>query len=104
MPGSPFEAFDVVKVPRWHEVGLWWPAERLLVVPETVGTGPMYRHGDVPAGAGAQTTEDLLNKDRNTENVTTQGMGEAEMDRIASERLKTRAGTAPTRTSVIRGT
>ncbi len=50
VPGSPFEAFDVVKVPRWHEVGLYWAEHRLLVVPETVGTGPMYRHGDVPAG------------------------------------------------------
>ena len=50
VPGSPFEVFDIVKVPRWHEVGLWWPEHRMLVVPETVGTGPMYRHGDVPAG------------------------------------------------------
>jgi hypothetical protein len=50
VPGSPFEAFDVVRVPRWHEVGLWWPEQRALVVPETVGTGPMYRRGDAPAG------------------------------------------------------
>jgi hypothetical protein len=50
VPDSPFSAFDVVKVPRWHEVGLWWPQRRALVVAETVGTGPFYRHGDVPAG------------------------------------------------------
>jgi hypothetical protein len=50
VPGSPFEAFDIVKVPRWHEVGLWWPEHRALVVPETVGAGPMFRHGDTPAG------------------------------------------------------
>ena len=47
---SPFEAFDIVKVPRWHEVGLWWPEHRALVVPEAVGSGPMFRHGDTPAG------------------------------------------------------
>jgi hypothetical protein len=50
VPDSPFSAFDVVKIPRWHEVGLWWPQRRALVIPETVGTGPFYRHGDVPAG------------------------------------------------------
>ena len=48
--GAPFEVFDVVSVPRWREVGLWWREHRLLVVPETVGTGPFYRGGEVPAG------------------------------------------------------
>lgn len=47
LPGSPFEVFDVLRVPRWHEVGLWWPQRRALVVPETVGTGPFYGPGDV---------------------------------------------------------
>ena len=50
VPDSPLSAFDIVNIPRWHEVGLWWPQRRALVVPETVGTGPFYRHGDTPAG------------------------------------------------------
>jgi len=47
---SPFEAFKVVDVRRWRERGLWWGARQVLVVPETVGTGPFYRGDDVPAG------------------------------------------------------
>jgi hypothetical protein len=50
IPGSPFEVVTVVHVPKWRELALWWPAERLLAVSETVGTGPMYRGGDIPAG------------------------------------------------------
>jgi hypothetical protein len=49
VPGTPFEAFDVVSVPRWREKGLWWPERRALVVPEAVGTHPMFS-GDRPAG------------------------------------------------------
>jgi hypothetical protein len=44
--GAPFEVFDVVQVPKWREVGLWWPEHRALVVPEAVGTGPMFGPGD----------------------------------------------------------
>ena len=40
VPGSPFEAFPIVDVPGWREVGLWWPQRRTLVVPEAVGTAP----------------------------------------------------------------
>lgn len=47
---SPFEVLKVVDVPKWREKALWWPAERMLVVSEAVGTGPMFRAGDVPAG------------------------------------------------------
>lgn len=46
---APFERFDVVDVPRWREVGLWWPEHRALVIPEAVGTGPMFRPKDGPA-------------------------------------------------------
>lgn len=48
--GSPFELLKVVDLPKWRERALWWPAERMLVVSEAVGTGPMFRSGDVPAG------------------------------------------------------
>ncbi len=51
--GSPFEVLTVLDVPRWRERGLWWAAERLLLVPETVGTGPFYTGGEAPAGIHA---------------------------------------------------
>jgi hypothetical protein len=50
IPGSPFEVLKVVNLPRWRELALWWPAQRALVVSEAVGSGPMFRSGDVPAG------------------------------------------------------
>jgi hypothetical protein len=50
VPDSPFEVVNVVSVPRWREIALWWPDERALVVSEAVGTGPFFRGGDVPAG------------------------------------------------------
>ena len=48
--GSPFELFDVVSVPKWREKGLWWPERRALLVPEAVGTGPMFTAGKADAG------------------------------------------------------
>ncbi len=50
LPGTPFEAFRVVWVPRWREVGLWWAARRLLVVPEAIGTASYFSLGEAPAG------------------------------------------------------
>ncbi len=50
LPGSPFTPFAVVDKPKWREVGLWWAAERVLVVPEAVGTGPAFAVGDGPVG------------------------------------------------------
>jgi hypothetical protein len=51
LPDSPFHVFDIVRIPMWHEVGLWWPEHRALVVPEAVGTGPLFRPADgVAAG------------------------------------------------------
>jgi hypothetical protein len=49
VPGSPFEVFRVVDVPRWREHALWWPERRALVVAEAVGTHPMFSAGR-PAG------------------------------------------------------
>jgi hypothetical protein len=42
VPGTPFEVFDVIDVPKWREKGLWWPERRALVVAEAVGTHPMF--------------------------------------------------------------
>lgn len=40
---SPFEVLPVLNLPGWREVALWWPASRVLVVPEAVGTVPYFR-------------------------------------------------------------
>jgi hypothetical protein len=50
VPGSPFEVIEVLRIPRWHELALWWPEPRALVVAELVGTNHVYRLGDGPAG------------------------------------------------------
>jgi hypothetical protein len=50
VPGSPFAVIDVLKVPRWQEVALWWPERRVLVVAELIGTNGVYRLGSGPAG------------------------------------------------------
>ena len=49
LPGTPFELFDVVDVPRWREKGLWWADRRALVVAEAVVTHPMFSP-TTPAG------------------------------------------------------
>ena len=50
VPGTGFELFDVVDVPKWREKGLWWEARRVLLVPEAIGTGPMFTAGKGAAG------------------------------------------------------
>jgi hypothetical protein len=50
IPGSPFEVITVLKIPRWHEVALWWPEPRLLAVAEAVGTNDVFALGPGPAG------------------------------------------------------
>ena len=50
VPGSPFEVIRVLEVPRWHEIALWWPERRALVVAELIGTNHIFRLGDGPAG------------------------------------------------------
>src|SRR5215218_3604792 len=50
VPGSPFRVVPVVKLPRWHEIALWWPERRALVVPELIGTSPFYALGTGAAG------------------------------------------------------
>ena len=43
--GAPFDALPVISIARWHEVALWWPRERALVVAEAVGTAPPFALG-----------------------------------------------------------
>ncbi len=45
VPGSPFEAIPVVRVPGWKETALWWPERRVLVVAEVVGTNSIANAG-----------------------------------------------------------
>ena len=50
LPGAPFAPFKVIDLPRWREVGLWWPAKRALVVAEAVGTVGYFRLAAEHAG------------------------------------------------------
>ena len=47
LPGTPFDVVTILDVPKWREKGLWWRERRALVIPETVGSGPMFGQ---PAG------------------------------------------------------
>ncbi|MGX6449043.1 hypothetical protein ACVU7I_13400, partial [Patulibacter sp. S7RM1-6] len=42
LDGTPFQVVPVVDRRWWREVALWWPARRLLVVPEALGTVPYF--------------------------------------------------------------
>jgi hypothetical protein len=50
VPDSPFEVIRAVRVPRWRESALWWPARRALVVAEVLGTNRAYTAGRGDAG------------------------------------------------------
>lgn len=50
VPGSPFEVKEVLNVPGWREVALWWEAERALVCTEALGTVPYFRAPDEALG------------------------------------------------------
>jgi hypothetical protein len=45
VPDSPFEVVSVKRWRRWHEVALWWPERRALVVAEAVGTNRFFTGG-----------------------------------------------------------
>jgi hypothetical protein len=40
---APFEVARVLDVPGWHEAALWFPAERILVCADAVGSAPYFR-------------------------------------------------------------
>ncbi len=50
IPGSPFEVGHVVWLRPWHELSLWWPGRRALVVPESLGTAPAWALAGPPVG------------------------------------------------------
>jgi hypothetical protein len=50
VPGSPFEAIAAVRMPRWRETALWWPARKALVVAEVVAANPMHTGGREKVG------------------------------------------------------
>jgi hypothetical protein len=50
VPGSPFEAIPVVRLPGWKETALWWPEREALVVAETLAANPMHTGGSRPVG------------------------------------------------------
>jgi hypothetical protein len=50
LPGTPFEAIRVVRLPRWHEIALWWPERRVLVCADVLGTVGFFTAGGGRAG------------------------------------------------------
>jgi hypothetical protein len=50
VPGSPFEAIRAVRIPRWRETTLWWPARKALVVAEVLAANPMHTGGEQRVG------------------------------------------------------
>lgn len=42
---TPFEAVPLISNALWHEIALWWPQQRTLVVAEAVGTAPAFGLG-----------------------------------------------------------
>lgn len=50
--GAPFQVVPVVasRVGRWHEIALWFPAERLICVAEAVGGAPYSRSPGMDLG------------------------------------------------------
>jgi len=50
VPGSPFEAIPVVRIPGWKETALWWPARKALVVAEVLAANPMHTGGEQRVG------------------------------------------------------
>lgn len=45
-----FEAVAVIRNRLWNEVAIWSASERVLIVPEAVGSAPYFRSGDEPIG------------------------------------------------------
>jgi hypothetical protein len=44
-PETPFEVVPIISRRGWKEVALWWAKERALIVPEAVGTAPVFALG-----------------------------------------------------------
>ena len=39
---GPFEPVDLVRLPGWRELALWWPERRVLVTADALGTLPYF--------------------------------------------------------------
>jgi hypothetical protein len=50
LPGTPFSLLTIDFGPGWRERALWWPDRRVLLVPESIGTAPVFAVGRGPAG------------------------------------------------------
>jgi hypothetical protein len=50
LPGTPFSLVKLDFGPAWHERALWWPERGTLVVPESIGSAPLFAVGSAPAG------------------------------------------------------
>src|SRR4051794_6825056 len=50
LPDTPFSVLGLDWGPLWKEVALWWPERSALVVPESVGTAPLFAVGPGPVG------------------------------------------------------
>jgi len=48
--GTPFESINVVSNRLWKEKALWWQKQRLLVVPEAIGTTKLFKPSEAGAG------------------------------------------------------
>lgn len=45
VPETTFEVVPVLFRRRWREVALWWPQTRALIIPEAIGTAPVFALG-----------------------------------------------------------
>jgi hypothetical protein len=48
--GAPFEVRRIVRLPRWREVALWFPQERILVTADALGSLAYFRARGEPFG------------------------------------------------------
>ena len=50
LPDTPFSVLKLDFGRGWRERALWWPEREALVVPESIGTAPLFAVGRGPAG------------------------------------------------------
>jgi hypothetical protein len=50
LPGTPFDVVEIRRSRGWHEVALWWPEQRTLLVAEAIGTNDFFTGGRRAAG------------------------------------------------------
>lgn len=50
LPDTPFSLLKIDFGRGWRERALWWPDRKVLVVPESIGTAPLFAVGRGPAG------------------------------------------------------